>query len=195
MIGIPILNFRPWQSKFDNPLSHAFGADCPDVESLASALRNIVAGKDPGLSAEQKKLLEHHIASVTGAFSCQRIVDLVAASGQSLKERDESFLERSKKRLALKWLWLKRYVRWYVSSRGRKKRRFLRERYPGIKIHRLDFGQLRYSEEQFDLLMRQFPPLTTADLDERISGYSDALNKFKGFRSATLANNLFTIVR
>ena len=195
VIGTPILNFRPWQSKFDNPLSHAFGVDCPDVESLASALRNIVAGKDPGLSAEQKKLLERHIASVTGPFSCQRIVDLVAASGQSLQERDESLLDRNKKRLALKWLWIKRYIRWYVSSRGRKKRRFLRERYPGIKIHKLDFGQLRYSEQQFDLLMRQFPPLTTADIDERINGYSDALNKFKGFRSATLANNLFTIVR
>lgn len=195
VLGIPILNFRPWHSEFDNKLSHAFGVDCPDAESLAAAVRGIVDGKDYGLTAEQQKLLQHHIASVSGKFSCQRIVELASESGKSLTERNEGFLQASKTALSLKWLWLKRYIRWYVSSRGRKKRRFLREHYPEIKLRSLDFGQLRYSEEQFDLLMRQFPPLPTTYLDKRISAYSGALNRFKGFRSAIIANNLFTIVR
>jgi hypothetical protein len=54
---------------------------------------------------------------------------------------------------------------------------------------------LHYSEQQFDLLMRQFPPLTTRELDTKIRGYADALNMFGGFKSAIVANNLFTVVR
>jgi len=42
VLRTPILNFRPWRSNFDNPLSHAFGLDCPDVESMVSAVRDIV---------------------------------------------------------------------------------------------------------------------------------------------------------
>jgi len=196
VLGIPILNFRPWRSQFDNALSHAFGRDCPDVESIVSTIRDIAEGRTPRRSAEQEKLLQHHIASVAGPFSCQRIVDIVTASGQSLAAAPvQSFLERSKTNLRLQWLWLKRFVRWYSSSRGRKKRRFLRERYPEIKLRKLDFAQLHYNEQQFDLLMRQFPPLTTAELDERIGRYANTLNRFHGFRSAIIANNLFTIVR
>jgi len=196
VLGIPILNFRPWRSQFDNALSHAFGRDCPDVESIVSTIRDIAEGRTPRRSAEQEKLLQHHIASVAGPFSCQRIVDIVTASGQSLAGAPvQSFLERSKTNLRLQWLWLKRFVRWYSSSRGRKKRRFLRERYPEIKLRKLDFAQLHYNEQQFDLLMRQFPPLTTAELDERIGRYANTLNRFHGFRSAIIANNLFTIVR
>ena len=139
---------------------------------------------------------QRHIASVGGPLSCQRIVEVVQACGKTLADAPvPPLLERGKTYLELKKLWFKRFLRLYTSSRGRQRRRFLREKYPALKPYQLDFSQLRYSEQQFDLLMRQFPPLTTGELDARIRGYAGALGKFDGFRSAVVGNNLFTIVR
>jgi len=121
---------------------------------------------------------------------------VVDACGRTLAEAPAiSFVRRGKARLELQRLWLKRFIRFYTSSRGRRKRRFLRENYPQLKPYKLDYAQLHYNEQQFDLLMRQFPLLSTSDLDARIRGFADALNMFGGFKSAIVANNLFTILR
>lgn len=196
VLGTPVLNFRPWRSDYDNPLSHAFGLDCPDVETMVSAIRTFVEARAPGLSAEKEKLLERHIASVAGRFSCERIVDVVNVCGKALADaRAPVLFERIKALLTLQQLRIKRFIRFYSSSRGRRKRRFLREKYPELKLRKLDYAQLLYSEQQFDLLMRQFPPLMTDEIDARIRSYANALSKFDGFKSAVVAHNLFTVVR
>ena len=192
VVGIPILNFRPWQSGYDNELSHAFGRDCLDLEALSSTVRRLMDGSDAGLSREQELRLERHIANVTGKFGCERIVDILAGSGGPDRSA-AGFVARGKIRLRQKWLWLGKLIQLYSTSRGRRKRKFLREKYPELRIRRLDAAQLAYGEQQLDLFMRQFPPLTSGDLDERIGRYALSLNRFDGMRSITLADNLFTI--
>ncbi|MEC9342936.1 MAG: surface carbohydrate biosynthesis protein, partial [Pseudomonadota bacterium] len=70
--GVPVLNFRPWQSAHDNAFAHAVGMDCKDAAAIAGALKAIQSGGE-GRSPEQTKLLRHHLVSVDGDFSCQRI--------------------------------------------------------------------------------------------------------------------------
>lgn len=195
VLGTPVLNFRPWVSEYDNALSHAFGKDCPDAETLGLAVNDIVSGKAGGLTREQQSRLEHHIVNVNGRFGCERILDVIEKA-TDLTDPDPlraGFIERNRMKLDEKLEWLGKYVRLYRHSGGRKKIRHIRQHYPQLAIHRLDSSQLGYSAQQFDLFMRQFPPLDPADLAERIARYSHALGRFAGMRPVILRDNLFSI--
>ncbi len=89
--------------------------------------------------------------------------------------------------------WLDNYWRLYAKRSGRRKLRHLRENYPDLKIGKLDSGQLAFSPQQFDLFMRQFPPMQTGDLQERIDRFSKAFGRFKGMRPVVTGENLVTI--
>ncbi|MBW2396872.1 MAG: hypothetical protein JRG95_21705 [Deltaproteobacteria bacterium] len=192
--GTPVLNFRPWKSEYDNSLSHAFGQDCADSAALASALQALSEGQTSGLSQQQKALLSHHIASLEGPFSCERIVDLLCAPEQAIDQRSRvGFVDRMMIDLRLRRLWMKRFIQWYSSRSGRKKRRFLRARFPQLSLHKLDFEMLGYNKQQLELFVRQFPELRTADLDEWIGRFAAVLSRFKGLRAVKLKDNLFTI--
>ena len=195
VLGTPVLNFRPWVSEYDNALSHAFGRDCPDAEALGAAVNEIASGKAGGLSGEQQARLEHHIVNVNGPFGCERILDVIEKA-TDLADPDPlraGFLERTRMKLGGRIEWLAKYLSLYRHSGGRKKIRHIRQNHPQLKIHRLDVSQLGYSAQQFDLFMRQFPPLDPADLGERIARFSRALGRFKSMRPVILRDNLFSI--
>ncbi|HSO48738.1 MAG TPA: surface carbohydrate biosynthesis protein [Rhizobiaceae bacterium] len=195
VLRTPVLNFRPWASDYDNELSMAFGRDCADADELARAIADIVGKKAGVLDAGQQRRLERHIASVSGSFSCERILDVIAAAGvpSATDPLRAGSVERARVQLESTIRWLDNYWRLYAKRSGRRKLRHLRENYPDLKIGKLDSGQLAFSPQQFDLFMRQFPPMQTGDLQERIDRYSKAFSRFKGMRPVVTGENLVTI--
>jgi surface carbohydrate biosynthesis protein len=195
VLGVPVLNFRPWESEYDNELSHAFGRDCRDADELAAAVADIVAGRAGGMTDDQKKRLSHHIANADGRFACERILDVVAAA-DDLQKADPlraGLAERMQLKLAARLEWLRRLVKLYRSSSGRRKLRHIRENYPELKLLSMDSTLLGYGPQQLDLFMRQFPPLDPADLDERIGRFAAAFGRFEGMHPAIIGDNLFTV--
>jgi len=102
-------------------------------------------------------------------------------------------VERGKLALSLKILWLRRFKRLFTTSKGRQNRRFLKQNFPDFPATSLDLEMLKYSEQQLDLMMRQFPPFRIADLDERIARFCTATGRFSGMHSALDSNGLVTI--
>jgi hypothetical protein len=58
----------------------------------------------------------------------------------------------------------------------------------------MDANFLNYSEQQFELFARQFPPLREADIQDRIGRFSRALGRFGGIQ-ANIVNQTLLIVQ
>lgn len=72
IIGTPALAFRPSISEnYEVDLSNRLSIDCRTVKDLISAIQ----APGIGLSTDQTALLRHHIASLDGPLSCERILD------------------------------------------------------------------------------------------------------------------------
>ncbi len=196
VVGLPVLNYRPWHSNYDNPLAHVVGVDCKDTAAVAGLLRGLMNGKTIDLTPSQQEMLRHHIANLDGALSCERIVDLLCKSEPL--ETTSTAAELRKRigiTLWMRRLWLKRYTRLFTSRYGRKKRQFLKDTFPELPIRSLDFVMLDYSIEQIDLMMRQCPPMKLVELNARIAKFSATLSRFSGMQAVRLHNGLITILR
>jgi len=194
VLGTQILSYRPIRSDaYDNPLANTFGIECGDDDALISAAQSIIEGSRPGLSPDHELLLQHHIANINGHLSCERILDVLSTLGP--KESAVGFVKRQAINLRSNLKRVSGVTWWYVHPRGRKRRKFLAERFPQLKIRELDVKMLGYDERQFELFERTFPTMTTEDLDERIARIGRALNRFHGLRAGRFGKeNLFTIV-
>jgi len=189
--GKKTLNFRPFTSEFDNPLFHVFGTDCLDATSLATA----IAAGGGVLDDARRSELRSFVASLDGPMSSERIAQIVAANQPELRALPGP--NRAMRVLAASGQEAMRQIKLLagpLSSRGRSKRRFLAERYPAIRQRNLDLEQLGYSEEQFELMMRQFPPLDTAGLDQMLARIADALGAPKVCRTQRLQSGMVAIV-
>lgn len=186
--GKNTLNFRPFTSEFDNPLFHVFGTDCQDVTSLATA---IAAGAGAPKDARRREL-QTYVASLDGPTSAERIAKIVSTSQHGGKGPSRAM--RALAAGGQEALRQFKLLSGPLSSRGRSKRRFLAERYPTISQRNLDLEQLGYSKEQFELMMRQFPPLDSAALDQSLARIADALGAPKVCRTQRLQSGLVAIV-
>jgi surface carbohydrate biosynthesis protein len=194
--GVPIINFVPWTSEYDNRVANSFGRVCSTLEEIIAALTDIREKRDTGLLQPELEILHHHVASTDGALSCDRIVEL--ADDQALTQhrlvpkRRGTAQNLAHARMQL--LWLKRFLKLYRSKQGRQRRRYIKANYPSLRIESLDYEQLKYSEGKFDLLMRQFPPLDGAVLNDRIKRFSEVTGRFASLRAELLSQYLFRIV-
>ncbi len=76
IIGTPVLAFRPHISEtYEIGLSNGLSTDCRTARDLISTARDILRGHAAPNQAERMALLRHHIASVEGPLSCERILD------------------------------------------------------------------------------------------------------------------------
>ena len=79
IIGTPALAYHPVvSSQFEVALSDGLSKDCRTPDELLSALSVVLSEpRKPGrqLDAVQTRLLNHHIASIEGALSSERILD------------------------------------------------------------------------------------------------------------------------
>lgn len=196
VVGTPVLNFRPWTSNYDNSLAHELGIDCEDVDALSDAIRALEQNGPRPLTEAQKKLMRHHIANYDGAFSCERIVAFLKTPDESIVvPKRAGLFYRTKHELSVRGLWLQRFIKFFTTKSGRRKLRLMRSKYPDFSIRSMDLVMLRYSEQQLDLMMRQFPSLKVDDLNNRIAKFSAATNRFSGMRAVKLHNGLVTILK
>ena len=75
LLDVPVAAFRPATSEaFDSHLPNAVSRQAFDVEDLVSLLEDMIAGRSSS-PIEAKTEAERYIASFTGAFASERIVD------------------------------------------------------------------------------------------------------------------------
>lgn len=194
VVGLPVLNFRPWQSKHDNPLVHEFGVNCENTVAVASVLRGLVDGNRCTLTSSQRDLLQRHVANFDGALSCQRIVRFLQSCELPLTEPAGADLSRRiGVRLWMQRLWLKRFARLILTRSGRRKYQFLRRNFPDLSVFSLDFVMLDYSVQQIDLMMRQRPPMKIDELNASIEKMSATVGGFSAMRAVKLHSGLIAI--
>ncbi|WP_457940351.1 surface carbohydrate biosynthesis protein [Mesorhizobium sp. 10J20-29] len=194
--GIPTINFLPWASDYDNRLANSFGRACATTEEIIVALIEIGKNRGASLSQDELDLLQHYVVSTDGPLSCERIVELAEREYRTLEgiEAVRWGATQSLAQARLKLLWLKRFLKLYRSKRGRRRRAYLKKNYPSLRISSLDYEQLNYSEGKFDLLMRQFPPLDEAVLNDKIRRFSEVTGRFGSLKAELLSQHLFRIV-
>lgn len=84
VVGTPALAFRPHVSdQFEVELSNRVSRDCRSLDELVAALKALPP-KGP-LPEAQLAYLRTHIASVDGAFSCDRLLDALDAHADRLR--------------------------------------------------------------------------------------------------------------
>lgn len=194
-VGLPVINFRPWTSQFDNPLSTDFGYTCKSADEVAAAYAGILANGGGSLSESECSMLRHHVVNVDGPLSCENIVDVAEAAEIDFQHSGvHDWFSRRLELSRIQILWLRRFIKLYRSSEGRRRRRHVLATYPELELKKLDHEQLKYSKEQFDLLMRQFPPLDRDDLMARIRRFSDVTGRFKTRTVRMLSQQLFQVV-
>lgn len=190
--GTPVLNFRPWRSEFDNDLSHAFGIDCSDATELAAALGSLT--RNGGASHAHGDRLRRHVDALSGPLACDRIIDVVEKTMRSRAAPTRAGLfERVALTMSLRREFMQRAWRLYCRRGGRRRLAALRRHFPRLNPLKMDANFLSYSEQQFALFARQSPPLSPADLDDRIRRFSEATGRFGGIRAKVIDETLFSV--
>lgn len=191
--GTPVINFRPWQNEWDNPLAHAFGPDCADAAAVAVAIADLGSAAQRQSQADR---LARYVASASGAYAGDRIAQsLLHEAGLPADATRPGLRDRLRARLGYAVTWTGRYLAWYCTRKGLRRGRFLRKAFPQVRPSSLDAEMLSYTPEQLELLMRQFPPLDGAQLNARIAHFAQAFGRFDGLQAHRINDYLFRIGR
>jgi hypothetical protein len=113
--------------------------------------------------------------------------------GLSLRKRsteNAGVVQRLRANVGANSLWLKRAFRLYARRSGRRRLAALHRNFPGLNPLRMDANFLNYSEQQFELFARQFPPLRDADINDRINRFARALGRFGGIQAKIVDQTL-----
>jgi surface carbohydrate biosynthesis protein len=80
ILGTPAFAYRPVTSaEFDPELPHAVSTECATADELVQGVVRAASGAERGgLRPDQQRVLSHHIASLEGPLSCERILDSLA---------------------------------------------------------------------------------------------------------------------
>lgn len=167
-IGTTVLTYRPLQSEiFDNPLPNQLGVECFSDDELIASLQEILSRGARKLTAAQTRLLEHHVAGLSGKLSCERIVDafdrLPFAEGS---RGDSSRLET-----------VKRHSSWFLREKSRQLTAVL------------DGSSVKKRAK----LLHKFPHVSVRFLDKKIGRFQRSLGRFHTLKSRQVADNLFAI--
>ena len=168
VIGTTVLSYRPVRSTaYDNPLPNGVGIECFDDEGLIRTLREVLDHGPRPLTPEQSDLLAHHLASVSGPLSCDRILDALerlppARAGAAAP----GHLEWGRRYLGVQWRQASQRLRRALKKGGR--------------------TRSAYAD-------RLFPQTTPDYLNDRIDRFRRALDRFHGCRARRLDANLFAI--
>lgn len=134
IIGTPALAFHPvYSDQFEVEISDAVSSDCRTVEQVTSTARNFLSRQDRGasvLTAEQFRILKHHIASVDGPLSCERILNALDEHADRLSPDSTSL-----RRIAGLWGHYKRQASRAVTTRlpaSPSNARYTAHKFPGI---------------------------------------------------------------
>ena len=168
VLGATVLSYRPVQSpELDNPLPNGVGIECFDDDTLLAELRKILDGGPRQLSNSQQQLLERHVAAMSGAFACERILD-------ALDELPNSPSPAIKRGLAVRF---KQHIRLIEKV-------YLKQ----LKKQLSQGGRLRLA-----YIDRKMSQMTPDNMNRRIDRLRRTLGRFEACRAKPLAKNLFVI--
>lgn len=170
VIGTPALTFRPVKSEqFDLALANAVSRECTDVETLAAAMRKVLAGEtdpaDHDGRRERRALLARHIANLDGPLGCERLMDAIDA----LWNRPAPAMPGAAHPLLARLRHLA------------ERRRYRRRRGAGVEGRKAAYT------------LHKFPPIAEAEVRDRAARLGAALSRFGGLQVREIGRNLFSV--
>jgi len=153
VLGLPAVNFRPLSEPgLEDPLPQRFGHPAEGIDEVVETLRGMLSGhRDAVQTSDQQQVLEHNIASLTGPFAADRMVDVLWNAGYGDRQPPATpFQEYLSGRL-------------HTAVRTGVKR--INMRRPG---HR---NNIRYHDHRF-------PPITVEELQRRIDHMGELTGRF-----------------
>ena len=168
ILGTPALSYRPVkQPGFDNDLPNGLSGEFETAEALIAAAVDIVGRRRGGrhpLDPKRRALLDRHIAALSGALACERLMDEIErchASPEPPPGPARRLVARA--RLA-----------------ARRSYRRIRKRSVGAK------GNPLY-------LRHKFPHIGVGEVNARIARLGTALGRFEGFSAEEILPDVFRI--
>jgi hypothetical protein len=112
VLGTAVLSYRPVTSDtYDNPLPNGVGIECFDDDSLIAAVKDVLEGGTHSMTSDRLKLLEHHVASMEGPLSCERILDQLKELPEPGRCNEWGLLQRLDAAAQLQKMQLKEWLR------------------------------------------------------------------------------------
>lgn len=169
----PAIAFQPVaDERFDkhlpNGLSHRAYALGELLELVDAELDGAVP-VDPSAARAQRELLEHWVASTTGSFAAERMVDVLWRLAPRL---EESGREPGS------------------STRVAQRARELARRWKRRSTRIFDPEKFRVRKEYY---ARIFPTPSVAELEAKVSRFRERIGRFEGIRIRLLVENVFEI--
>jgi surface carbohydrate biosynthesis protein len=164
----PVISFLPIISeRLDSPITNAMSHPAHSCEELISILREVAAGERGAREgAEQRALIDHHIAAMDGPLASDRIVDVL--------ESIERSNERPERRGST------HYARAWSHANLRRAEKFVRSQIPNDK------NNAAYQEQRF-------PRLPLAEVRARADRFAELLGRFEKLEVAELHRNIFEV--
>ena len=143
-------------------LSH----QCFSLDELLMTLGQILAGEIAAAGGmERKVLIDHYLAAQEGPLACERMVDVLIASGYDQQAPSTSPM-------------LMRTVGWLKCN---------------IRAIRAQTNMRRSGPNRKKYQNHRFPELTVADIERRIERFGKLLNRFDNIRVSVHSRHIFNI--
>ena len=169
LLGVAAIAYQPVTSEdFDLQLPNLLSQRAFELDGLLGRVRSQLDGRfrrDPMQAAKQEELIDEYVASRSGAFASERIVDVLEGLGERLERRNPALASRL-------------LARSVAEGRGLMQR--LEAYWPGHHNNRV-------------FLRHMFPGASLAEVESRISAYAELLNRFKAVRAKQRHPNVFEI--
>jgi hypothetical protein len=169
LLGVAAIAYQPVTSEdFDLQLPNLLSQRAFELDGLLERVRSQLDGRfrrDPTQAAKQEELIDEYVASRSGAFASERIVDVLEGLGERPERRNPALASRL-------------LARSVAEGRGLMQR--LEAYWPGHHNNRV-------------FLRHMFPGASLADVESRISAYAELLGRFKAVRAKQRHPNVFEI--
>jgi surface carbohydrate biosynthesis protein len=170
ILGTPALSFRPVRSaEFDPPLPNLVSEEFDTAEELCAAAQQVLEHRnnDPHLSAENRRHLEHHMAALDGALSCERILAAIDENRDRLEAWPMPGIIES--------------LSGHIGVLARNARRAATTRMKG--------------RSSATYTAHKFPGLEAALVNERMARFRAVLGRFQDIEARMVRPDIFTLER
>jgi hypothetical protein len=151
-LGLPAISYRASINEYydnafhrlPNQLSH----ECFDLEQLQRTLENILTGQlAQANSDERKKVMENHLAAMSGPLACDRMVDVFEELFRTQQTAAAApFISRLKSRIWANRRRIKKRFKGFKADMSHNKAEYLRHRYPAVSKEDLQSRLAQFQE-------------------------------------------------
>ncbi len=170
-LGVPAISYLPTFDAFYDydyqGLPTRLSHECFSLEELTHTIQAILAGEIGAASgAEREKRMDHHVFARQGPLASERIVDTLVEYGYLQKQPPATA------RHTFVQAWLYSHVKAMLTR---------------LYMHRPGPNRQAYHDHRF-------PPLSVAEVEERIAGFARLLKRFDNIQVAVHSRHVFRIV-